>query len=131
VTGRARVDTRASWPRYSPSPPVLPIIFNLPGLAMIAAGMVVAFTWGHLKHVTAEPLLMIILGMVAGTLDLAYRYHRAQAEAARRASVWERVRAMGFDWIRPSTGGSLFYAPVWWLGVLWIALGAARMARGG
>ena len=106
------------------------IIFNVPGLAMIAAGLLVAFGWGHLKHVDSEPLFMIILGMVAGTLDVAYRFYREREDAARRESAWERAQAMGLDWLRPSTGGSLFYVPVWGLGVLWIVLGTSRLAHG-
>jgi hypothetical protein len=104
--------------------------FNYRGLAMLLAGGLVAFGGGRLLRTSAEPPLMVILGLVVGALDVGYRLHRGRAAVSRNASLWERAQTMGLDWVRPNTGGSLFFLPTWGFGVLWVVLGAVRIVRG-
>jgi hypothetical protein len=57
--------------------------------------------------------MMIIAGPLCAALDLAYRLRRS-----------ERV------WLHPNSGGSVFFIPVWILGILWLVLGIAYTIQG-
>lgn len=87
------------------------IIFNIPGIVMVAISFAIAFGVGHLAGTSAEGPLMMIAGPLCIALDLAYRYKRANRR-----------------WFSPGVGGALFFVPVWILGIIWLGLGAAYSA---
>jgi hypothetical protein len=89
------------------------IIFNVPGILMVAIAFGVAFGIGHLAGTSAEGPLMIIAGPLCVAMDLAYRYKRADRR-----------------WFSPGVGGALFFIPVWILGIVWLVLGVVYVAQG-
>lgn len=96
---------------------------------MLIVGGLLAAGAGRLFGFSAEPPLMIVLGLAVLVMDVAYRLHLSRESAPRRVSLQARARSMGLDWVRPNRGGSLFFIPIWALGVLWLVLGAYRMLR--
>jgi hypothetical protein len=81
------------------------IVFNLVGLAIFALSFGIATGLSKAMGLSSEGLLMLLGGPLATTLDLAYR------------------KLIGKHWLRPSAGGSLFFIPVWLLGIVWGLLG--------
>jgi hypothetical protein len=90
------------------------IIFNWPGIIMVAIAFAMAFGIGHLAGISAEGPLMIIAGPLCAAMDLVYRFRHP----ARR-------------WFHPNGGGAVFFIPVWVLGIIWLALGVVYAIRGG
>lgn len=88
------------------------IIFNLVGIAIFAVSFGLATALGNVFGHTSEGLLMTIAGPLSVALDLAYR------------------KFVGKHWTRPGAGGSLFFLPVWGLGILWTILGIYYQLRG-
>jgi len=88
------------------------IIFNVPGISMVALGISIAFGIGMILGTSAEGPLMLISGPLVAIFDLAYRSTRPQPR-----------------WFHPGFGGSLFYLPVWLFGVIWTVLGAIYTLR--
>ncbi len=82
------------------------IIFNVQVIAMVAIAFAVTFGVGHLAGISAEGPLMMVAGPLCMALDLVYRLKLADRR-----------------WFSPGAGGSLFFIPVWILGVLWLILG--------
>lgn len=89
------------------------IIFNIPGIVIVAISFAIAFGVGHLTGTSAEGPLMIIAGSLAAAFDVIYRLKQS-------------VR----HWFHPSYGGSLFFLPVWIFGVLWMVLGVVYTING-
>lgn len=96
-------------------------IFNWIGLGMAGAAFGVAYLAGLALSRTNEPELMVIGGFLSVVIDGIYRAKRGtkpmNARPARR-------------WIHPKEGGQLFFAPLWALGLVWIALGTYRLLSG-
>ena len=90
------------------------IIFNPPGIAMAAVAFGIAFGVGHLAGISAEGPLMIIAGPLCAVFDLAYRL-----------TLGER------NWFHASAGGSLFFLPLWQMGMIWLVLGIVYTMEGG
>src|SRR5262245_46877619 len=91
------------------------IIFNWPGILMVAIAFAIAFGIGHLAGNSAEGPLMIIAGPLCVTMDLVYRLRHRERR-----------------WFHPNRGGALFFIPVWILGIIWLVLGVAyAIQRGG
>jgi len=84
------------------------IIFNLVAVAVCGVAFFVAFGLGHLLGMTEQRSLVLIGGPVAMVLDLIYRTERRR-------------------WFHPRGGASLFYVPVWLLGVFLVVPSAAVM----
>ena len=89
------------------------IIFNVPGILMVAVAFGIAFGIGHLTGTSAEGPLMIIAGPLCTAMDLVYRFKRANRR-----------------WFSPSVGGALFFIPVWILGIVWLVLGIVYTSQG-
>ena len=89
------------------------IIFNWPGILMVAIAFGIASGIGHLAGTAAEGPSMIIAGPLCAVMDLIYR-----------------VRRPGRRWLHPSFGGSLFFIPVWILGIFWSVLGFTSVIQG-
>lgn len=89
------------------------IIFNVPGIIMIAIAFAIAFGAGHLAGTSAEGPLMIVAGPLCIVLDLIYRFKRADRR-----------------WFSPVVGGALFFIPVWILGIIWLVLGIVYTVQG-
>jgi hypothetical protein len=89
------------------------IIFNLPGMLMVAIALGIASGIGQLFGTSAEGPSMIIAGLLCAAIDLIYR-----------------VRRSGRRWLHPNFGGALFFIPVWILGIVWLVLGAASVIQG-
>jgi hypothetical protein len=84
------------------------IVYNIPGIIMVAISFGIAIGVGHLLGISAEGPLMIIAGPLCAACNLGYRFMRP-----------------GGHWFHPDRGGSLFFLPVWLLGIVWVVLGAA------
>lgn len=89
------------------------IIFNLPGLIMIAAAFGTAFGIGELLGWSTEGFLTSFGGAFLAAFDLAYRLLRRSGH-----------------WLTPDRGGSLFFLPAWCFGCFWIVLGVVYIVRG-
>ena len=89
------------------------IIFNWPGILMVAIAFGIASGIGHLAGTAAEGPSMIIAGPLCAVMELIYR-----------------VRRPGRRWLHPSFGGSLFFIPVWILGIFWSVLGFTSVIPG-
>ena len=89
------------------------IIFNWPGILMVAIALGIASGIGQLAGTSAEGPPMIIAGLSCAAMDLAYRARRS-----------------GHRWLHPSFGGALFFIPVWMLGIVWLVLGGASAIQG-
>jgi hypothetical protein len=89
------------------------IIFNLPGILMAAIGLGIAMGIGHLTDTAAEGPLMIIAGPLCTAMDLVYRLKHPERR-----------------WFHPSSGGALFFIPLWLLGVIWLVLGIVYTIQG-
>ncbi len=89
------------------------IIFNWIGLAIFAVSFGVAFGIGSLLGHTSEGAMMILAGPIAAALDLAHRYQKGNRQ-----------------WFQGAAGGSLFFIPIWCLGLVWLALGISYLAKG-
>lgn len=87
------------------------LIFNVAGLAMIILGMIVMYgLWWLVYLISGDSRYLMFVSVMAGLVatiiaDLAYR------ALGDRQTGWLRF-------LYPSTGGSLFFLPVWLLGVL-------------
>ncbi len=82
------------------------LIFNLPGLVIIALAFAIAYGIGALTGRSEEGPLTLFGGLFVLIFDLSYRLLKANGH-----------------WFTPSRGGSLFFLPAWMLGALWIVLG--------
>jgi hypothetical protein len=80
---------------------------------MVVIALAIAFAAGQLIGTSAEGPLMIIAGPLCVAMDLVYRFMRS-----------------GRRWFHPSFGGSLFFIPVWILGIVWLVLGIAYTTKG-
>jgi hypothetical protein len=89
------------------------IIFNWPGILMVAIALGIASGIGQLAGTSAEGPSMIIAGLLCAAMDLVYR-----------------VRRSGGRWLHPNFGGALFFIPVWVLGMFWLVLGFAATIQG-
>jgi hypothetical protein len=89
------------------------IIFNWPGILMVAIALGIASGIGQLAGTSAEGPPMIIAGLLCAAMDLVYR-----------------VRRSGHRWLHPSFGGALFFIPVWILGIVWLVQGVASAIQG-
>ena len=89
------------------------IVFNIPGLLMLAAGFGVAFGAGSGLRMTGEGPLMIVAAPILIVAD-----------------VWYRMTRGGASWFGPRGGGHLFFIPIWMLGVLWAGLGVVYTLQG-
>jgi hypothetical protein len=89
------------------------IIFNWPGILMVAIAFGIASGVGHLAGIPAEGPAMLIAGPLCVAMDLLYRLRRS-----------------GCRWLHPSLGGALFFIPVWILGIVWSVLGVASAIQG-
>jgi hypothetical protein len=58
-------------------------------------------------------MLTLVGGIFLLIFDLAYRLLRKDGH-----------------WLKPNSGGSLFFLPAWAFGALWIVVGAVYMAKG-
>ena len=87
------------------------IIFNLVGIVIFALSFGIATGLAKALGLSTEGLTMLIGGPLAASLDLAYR------------------KFIGKHWLRPGAGGSLFFVPVWLLGVVWSLLGVYYQTR--
>jgi hypothetical protein len=88
------------------------IIFNGPGILMVAVALAIASGIGQLAGTSAEGPPMIIAGLSCAAMDLVYR------------------RRSGHRWLHPSFGGSVCFIPVWMLGAAWLVLGGASAIQG-
>ena len=84
------------------------IVANQMGVAILVLAFVIAFGVGHLFGLQEEGPLMMIAGPLTAMFDIAYRLIKKDG----RLFVSDR-------------GGSLFFLPVWYFGVFWLALGVA------
>lgn len=89
------------------------LVFNLPGIFMVAMAWGLAFGFGALVGTRSEAPLTIFAGVLILMLDMVYRLLRKEGH-----------------WIVPSRGGSLFYLPAWGFGILWITLGIVYALSG-
>jgi hypothetical protein len=89
------------------------IIFNWPGILMVAIAIGIASGFGQLAGTSAEGPSMIIAGLSCAAMDLVYRARRSEHR-----------------WLHPSFGGALFFIPVWILGIFWLVLGGASAIQG-
>ena len=89
------------------------IIFNLPGIIMVAIAFGIAFGVGRLTGVSGEGPLMLIAAPLCMAMDLVYRFRRSER-----------------GWFHPNSGGALFFIPVWILGTIWLVLGAVYAIQG-
>lgn len=87
------------------------IVFNLVGIVIFALSFGIATGVAKVLGLSAEGLTMLIGGPLAVSLDLAYR------------------KLVGKHWLRPGAGGSLFFIPVWLLGIVWSLLGVYYQTR--
>ncbi len=83
------------------------LIGNWTGAIMFAIAFGIAVGLGHLVGLTAEGPMMIMAGPPCLGMDLAYR-----------------ARYGGKRLFHPECGGSLFFLPVWVLGIVWMVLGS-------
>jgi hypothetical protein len=90
------------------------IVFNLPGIIIVAAAIGIAFGIGELTGHNSDDAITLVGGALTLVLDLAYRLLRKEGH-----------------WLRPNQGGSLFFLPAWCFGALWVVLGIVRMLYGG
>ena len=86
---------------------------NVIGLAILAFGFGAAFAVGWLGGFDDEGRLMMIAGPLISLLDFTYRVTRDDCHL-----------------LRPSSGGMLFYIPLWLVGALWLALGTYYVVAG-
>jgi hypothetical protein len=93
--------------------PMTFIVFNVPGILIAAIAFGIAFGVGHLTGISAEGPLMIIAGPLCMAMDLAYRFRRSERR-----------------WFHPSSGGALFFIPVWILRIVWLVLGVVYTTQG-
>jgi hypothetical protein len=89
------------------------ILFNLPGIIMVAAAFGIAFGVGELTGYNSEGPLTLIGGILTLIFDLAYRLASKEGH-----------------WITPNKGGSLFFLPAWCFGALWVVLGTVYTVQG-
>lgn len=89
------------------------LVFNLPGLAFALIGFVFALLVGEMANIHSEGGTMMIAGLIIIVCDLTFRLLRKEGH-----------------WFWPSKGGSLFFMPVWFLGVVWSVLGAVYLHQG-
>jgi hypothetical protein len=89
------------------------IIYNYPGIIMGAIAFGIAFGVGHLTGISDEGPLMIMAAPLCIALDLFYRFKSPDRR-----------------WIHPDHGGSLFFVPVWVMGIVWLILGIVYTVRG-
>lgn len=82
------------------------LIFNLPGLVIIAIAFAIAYGIGELTGKSEKGSQTVFLGLFVLIFDLAYRLLRTEGH-----------------WFNPSKGGSLFFLPAWMFGALWIVVG--------
>ena len=79
---------------------------NLTGVIILAIGFGTAFMVGSVAGFNDEGRLMIVAGVLVSLIDFTMRATRDDGHM-----------------FHPAKGGSLFFIPVWLLGVLWVALG--------
>ena len=89
------------------------LIFNGPGILMVAIALGIASGIGPLAGTSAEGPPMILAGLLGAAMDLVYRARRS-----------------GRRWLHPSFGGALCFIPVWVLGIVWLVLGVASVIQG-
>ena len=89
------------------------IIFNWPGILMVAIALGIASGIGQLAGTSVEGPPMIIAGLLCAAMDLVYRAKRSEHR-----------------WLHPSFGGALFFIPVWILGIAWLVQGVASVIQG-
>ena len=89
------------------------LIFNWPGILMVAIALGIASGIGQLAGTSAEGPPMIIAGLSCAAMDLVYRARRS-----------------GHRWLHANFGGALFFIPVWILGIVWLVLGVASAIQG-
>lgn len=89
------------------------IVFNLPGIIMIAAAFGLAFGIGSSAGWNNEGFLTSMGGAFLLAFDLAYRLLRKDGH-----------------WLKPDSGGSLFFLPAWCFGGFWFILGVVYIAQG-
>ncbi len=82
------------------------LIFNLPGLVIVALAFAIAYGIGEQTGMSEKGPLTLFGGLFVVIFDLAYRLLRTDGH-----------------WLTPSRGGSLFFLPAWMFGALWIVLG--------
>lgn len=71
------------------------IIFNWPGILIVAIAFAITFGIGRLAGISAEGPLMIIAGPLCAAMDLVYRFRHPEGR-----------------WFHPNQGGALFFIPV-------------------
>jgi hypothetical protein len=89
------------------------IVFNFPGIIIVAAAFGTAYGLGELTGYNGTGPQTLIGGILTLTFDFAYRLAREERH-----------------WITPNKGGSLFFLPAWCLGALWVVLGTVYIVQG-
>ncbi len=89
------------------------LIFNGPGILMVAIAIGIASGICTLAGTSAAGPSMIIAGLSCAAMDLVYRLRRS-----------------GRRWLQPHFGGALFFIPVWILGIVWLVQGVASVIQG-
>ena len=82
------------------------MIFNTPGIVIVAIGFGIAYGIGAIFGTAAEKPMMLIAGLLIAAIDMAYRLISDEGH-----------------WLTPKAGGSLFFVPAWVIGVIWATIG--------
>lgn len=83
------------------------VVYNIPGLAMVGAGVLVGVAVAALP-LSVGGAALFACGSLWVVADVAYRWKRG-----------------GRSFFAPSRGGQLYFVPVWVLGLLLLGLGVA------
>ena len=86
------------------------IFFNYVGLLMLLVSFGLTFGIGSLVGLGPKGEFMMVAGPVALALDVWYRRKRGDG-----------------DWFLPTSGGSIFFAPVWLWGAVWSVMGVVNL----
>ena len=83
-------------------------------MLLVGFGIPVALQSG--LHIGKDDLIQIISGILLISMDFAWRFGR------RGEDDWQDVV------VDRTRGGQLFFVPIWIWGLLWVVLGAYRLA---
>ena len=89
------------------------IFINLLGVGICGLALGIALAVGHFAGTFDEGPLMIVFGPLCIGMDVAFRFRRPERR-----------------WFHPDTGGSVFFIPLWVLGILWLVLGVVYTIQG-
>ena len=89
------------------------LVCNLLGLGFIGMGVGLAVLTASITGLHSEGIWTMVLGLVVLVGDLAFRlFHRDG------------------HWVRPDSGGRVFFFPAWMIGVVWAVVGGVYLCRG-